>query len=120
MEISRQTALGLLADKEAVDNHLQVAARALELDERSTLFKLRAEERTNIIQMRKSWSCWILRAILLVVIADILLIFLLGFGVLSFRDQWYVPAFIAESLMKVLGLAWIIVKFLFGKDSLES
>lgn len=117
MEISRDDALALLADREAVTNHLDVSSRAMELDERNILSKLRAEERQNIIDMRRDWSVWVLRCIVAIVATDILGMFLLGFHVLSFDSQWFVPTFIADSLVKVLGLAFIIVRFLFGKES---
>ncbi len=120
MEITQEKALALLAHKEAVDNHISVSERAFELDRRSLLFKLQAEERKNIIDMRRDWSKWILRCILFIVISDVIVMFLLGIHWMSFDSQWMVPVFVADSMTKVLGLAWIIVNFLFGKDSFFS
>lgn len=78
--------------------------------------QLRAEERRDIIKMRKSWSKWILICIVSIVFFDFLIISLLGLGVISFQGL-VVPAIIADSLIKVLGLAMIVVNFLFNKES---
>jgi len=119
-QITRKKALSLLSSKKAVEDPIDISFRTLQLEERSILSRLRAEERKNIIEMRKNWSRWMLFCIVFIVLFDVVLISLLGFHVISFESQWVIPAFIADNLAKVLGLAAIIVKFLFGKDSFDA
>ena len=66
--------------------------------------------------MRKRWSGWLLGCIVGIVIFDAIFIILLGRGVVVFGDQKIVFSFIIESLVKIAGLAIIVVKFLFDKD----
>lgn len=79
----------------------------------------KARERKDIRKMRKRWSNWILFCIVLVVICDIILIFLIGAGIFNFSNNYTIPAFIGESIIKIFLLAVIIVKFLFNKKGLE-
>lgn len=80
--------------------------------------KIRAEERRDILRMRKVWSLWILVSILLIVIFDIFIVLALGFGWIHFEQDFILPTFIAESLIKIFGLALIVVKFLFNREDL--
>lgn len=120
MAISRKQALTLLKKDKALDDRVDFSERSFRLEERSTLFRLRAEERSNIIDMRKNWSSWILFCIVVIVFFDIVMALLLGFHAITFESPFAIPAFVVDSLVKVLGLAAIIVKFLFGKDSFEN
>ncbi|MFC1622957.1 hypothetical protein ACFL16_01010 [Patescibacteria group bacterium] len=70
--------------------------------------------------MRKGWSGWILASIVVITFFDIGLIVAIGRGVLVFNNNLQVPFFVGESLLKVLGLAFLIVNFLFNKDSMEN
>ena len=120
MEMTRTEAIAMLKDKEAIDHHISVQKRALEIEERSIKTQLWAKERQDIIAMRAGWSQWILRSILLVIISDVVLIFLLGFHIVSFNSYWVVPAFIADGITKTIGLAYIVVNFLFHRDSIDN
>jgi len=119
MALSPRQALNILKKDKTLDDRMDFHERVLrmELEERSILSRLHAEERSNIIDMRSNWSFWILFCIVLIVVFDAALVLLLGSHTLSFESPWAIPAFIIDSLAKVLGLAAIIVKFLFGKDS---
>lgn len=89
-----------------------------QLEDQKINIKLNFKERSDIIEMRGSWSKCILGAILAVIGVDIIVIFLVGFHYMVFSDVYTLPVFIGESLLKTLGLAFIIVNFLFGKNSL--
>ncbi len=84
------------------------------LRNQSDMEKVKIEEKREIIAMRKSWSTWILRSIIAIIAFDFLIIILIGIKLLNF-EGYIVPIFITESLIKVLGLAIIIVNFLFNK-----
>lgn len=77
--------------------------------------ELRAEEYKQILSLRKSWSKWILIAVCVIIFSDVILIFFIGAGWLKFTNDIVVPFFIGESFLKTIGLALIIVNFLFKK-----
>lgn len=52
MGMTRVEAIAMLQDKEAIDHHISVQKRALEIDERSIKTQLWAKERQDIISMR--------------------------------------------------------------------
>lgn len=87
------------------------------LDDERRFAEIKAVEREDIIRMRKFWSKWILISILAINIFDFFVITALGFGWITFPDGFVIPAFIADTLIKTLGLAVIVVHFLFNKDS---
>jgi len=81
---------------------------------------LLAQEKQDIIAMRKKWSGWILLCIVLIVIYDMVMIPLIGVGVFAPQDEgakWLIGLLITENLAKVLGLAYIVVNWLFSGDS---
>lgn len=89
------------------------------LEEDSEEQRTKLEEWKSIIEMRKRWSTWILGAIILVLVFDIVFILLLGFDLISYKNG-IVPVFATEGLIKVVGLAYIVVNFLFNKDSIST
>lgn len=75
-----------------------------------------ARAREDIIKMRKCWSYVVLSCIGLIVVLDFLIVFLLGFKVISFKEGYLIPIFITDSILEVFGLAYVVVKFLFNID----
>lgn len=75
------------------------------------------EEQRSIGKMRWIWSRWLLFSIVAIVFFDFLFIFLLGRNILRFQEQNVVFAFIVENLIKIGGLATIVVGFLFDRSS---
>lgn len=90
----------------------------LELEREISEAMLAARERADLIGMRKSWSEWTLFVIVSVTVFDMALILLIGTESLKFDNNLQITFFIGESLIKVLGLAFLIVNFLFNHKSL--
>ena len=90
------------------------------LTHESQMAELQAIEKKQLLSMRKNWSKWMLFCVVLVVVWDLVVIALIGLGAFEFKNNLIVPSFIAESIIKVLGLALIIVKFLFKKHEENS
>ena len=83
------------------------------------LARLKARERGDLIEFRKMWSNWTLGFVGLIVLSNVVIVFLLGFGILRFENQDVIPYFVGDSVIKTIGLAYIIVNFLFSKDSMD-
>ncbi len=98
-----------------------------EIEKERNLHRLRTEqagaflastEQQGLMKMRGNWSFWILFFICLISFSNILLIFLIGAGIFHFDGKFEVPFFIGDSLLKILGLAYLIVNFLFNPNTL--
>ena len=79
---------------------------------------LEAMEKEDIINMRRLWSGFLLLVVFFVVVFDSIIFIGIGMGWFNYTDK-VVPIFIVESLLKTLGLALIVVKFLFHEKSLK-
>lgn len=82
--------------------------------------QLMLEEWLDILKMRRRWSNWLLWVIIAVVAFDFFVVIAVGFGWMSFKEGYIVPFFVGESLIKTLGLAIIVVKFLFNEKFIKS
>ena len=80
---------------------------------------LNNKAKIDVIRLRKWWGYVILGCVVAIVIFDFKIILLLGYGKISFSEGYIVPIFITESLLKIIGLAIIIVGYLFNKDKKE-
>lgn len=76
---------------------------------------LEEKENQGIIDMRKQWSCWILFFIGLIVVFDMFLVILYGFGIWSFKDSNVVIIVITENFLKIIGLGVLITNSIFKK-----
>lgn len=117
--IGRDDAMRLVGDaakygKNVVET-LDLASKINDLEDAKIEGEDKALERKDIREMRRSWSKWILRAILVIIAFDLVIVFFAGFGWMKFEGV-ILPIFIGESLIQVLGLAVIIVGFLFNKS----
>ena len=92
---------------------------AQELEREREWAILTAAERRDLITMRSRWSNWILGVIVAISLFDIFLVTGIGFGWLKYENNFQIPFFIGESLIKLLGLAFLIVHFLFDHKSLS-
>lgn len=77
--------------------------------------QLDLKERNDIIKMRGHWAYWILWAVIAIIGFDFFVIICVGFSWMKFDKGYIVPFFVSESLIKTLGLAIIVVKFLFNE-----
>lgn len=77
--------------------------------------QLDLKERIEVIRMRGVWSYWLLGVIVAIVFFDFVVILAVGFKWIIFDKSYIVPFFVGESLIKTLGLALIVVRFLFNE-----
>lgn len=101
----------------ASDLDMEEALHIIE-DER-IMARIQAEEKMAIIDMRSTWSVWLLRAIVAITLFDFVVIVAVGLHWFNFSENYIVPIFIGDSFLKTIGLALIVVGFLFNKDTLS-
>lgn len=65
-------------------------------------------------KMRSDWSGFIMKCIGASIAFHIVLTFLVGFDILDFKEyKWFLPIIVTENFLQIIGLAVIVVKFLF-------
>ncbi len=102
----------ILVDLVSADNETKKAELESKREQTAALL----QEKKEINRMRASWSRWLLICIVSIVSFDFLLIALLGLNIWTFEDQRLILAFIIEGLIKITGLAYIVVNYLFDKN----
>lgn len=90
--------------------------KSLDQTKNDTIYAIEAKEKGDILKMRRLWSKWLLGLIVFIVLFDSFIIIGLGFNIIQFTAEYLVPAFIVENLVKVFGLAYIVVNFLFPNE----
>lgn len=73
------------------------------------------KENKEIIEMRHLWSTWVLGLIVTIVIFDIILVTLYGFGIWNFEDSNVVMVIVTENFLKIIGLGILITNSIFKK-----
>lgn len=119
MEIDKTEALKLVEGLEGSDD-LKISYAKQQLEQSRIDAELKAQERAQLIIMRGGWSKWVLYLLCFIVITDTLFVYFVGLRWLNFSNEYVIPTLIGEGLLKTIGLAYIIVHFLFSKDSISS
>ena len=91
-----------------------------ELEEESDYYKFKTWEGRKTVFMRIKWSDCLVKVIWVIVIFDILMVAFIGWGWFDFTDKKdLVYLFVVESMLKIVGLAFIVVNFLFDRNNKE-
>lgn len=65
---------------------------------------------------RKYWAYFIMGAIGLIILFDIILTVLVGLDILNFQKyKWFLEIVIGKTTLEIFGLAFLVVRFLFEK-----
>lgn len=77
------------------------------------LEKLNLQEKFEFLSYRKQWSAYLLTLVVMIVIFNAFFLIAIGLDILQFQDEWLVRIIFVGSFLEVLGLAKIVVDFLF-------
>ena len=77
------------------------------------LEELRLREKSEFLAFRKQWSVYLLILVIAIVVFNAVFLVAVGKQWLKFQDEWLVRIIISGSFVEVLGLAKIVVDFLF-------
>lgn len=89
------------------------AAQEIDVMIKLKLEELRIQEKAEFLQFRKNWSKNLLYLVIFIVIFNAAFLIAVGMKWLVFLDEWLVRIIITGSFVEVLGLAKIVVDFLF-------
>ncbi len=82
----------------------------------TTFAEMEIIELQSKIEQRELWSRVLLCLVGLIIVSDMAIIFLTGFGWMQFENETTLPLFIASNLAQIFTLSVIVVKFLFKED----
>lgn len=71
----------------------------------------------DYFKMRGSWSKCLKWALFIILFFNIGLAIIVGLGYLVYEDEWFLRILLTTNLADIIGLAFIIVKFLFSNQS---
>lgn len=97
----------------AIEETVTEEALAEEAKYKIKLQQLQLKEKSEFLEFRKQWSKNLLTLVILIVIFNALFLVAVGLKWLTFLDEWLVRIIITGSFVEVLGLAKIVVDFLF-------
>lgn len=80
------------------------------------LDKLNFQEKLEFLAFRKQWSTYLLTLVIAIVAFNCVFLLTIGLGWLQFTDEWLVRIIVTGSFVEVLGLAKIVVDFLFKEQ----
>lgn len=95
--------------EETVIDDAQQVAKNLQVQ----LEELRLREKSEFLAFRKQWSRYLLMLVIAIVVFNAIFLVAVGKKWLQFQDEWLVRIIISGSFIEVLGLAKIVVDFLF-------
>lgn len=71
--------------------------------------------RQKYFELRGTWSTWIIGWISVLIVFNIALTLLVGFGCLDFQNyQWFITVVTIETFLQIVALGAIAVKYLFS------
>lgn len=98
----------------------EVKSRKLQLsyldearEERTTEVEIRLGGLREFFEMRKIWSKALLICLIIILGFNIFLVILVGRGDLIYPDEWFLRIVLTTNLADILGLIFLVVKFLF-------
>lgn len=113
--LSKETSL-----EPSYDDDLKIQSKYFKLEkeeeENRDDLKLRNIELEYIITLRNRWSNWLLGVIVVIIVVDLFIMISVGFGWMTYTKT-HIIVFIFESILKIVGLAYIVVNFLFDKNT---
>jgi hypothetical protein len=93
-------------DPELEEAKIKAKKELIELDGRKQFFTLRSH-----------WSVCIIIWISIFILFHISIAIFLGLGLLDFeKNRWFLPSLIIENFLQIIGMGYVVVKFLFRED----
>lgn len=114
MDTSEQTPKLSLSEKE-FENFLDDSTAIQEMYD-FRLTELHLQEKQEILGFRKKWSNNLLWLVVAIVLFNGGFLIAIGRNMLSYEDEWLVRIIFTGSFIEVLGLARIVVQFLFKEE----
>ncbi|WP_349935024.1 hypothetical protein [Acetobacter sp. A11-2] len=77
--------------------------------------RVELDGRRKFFDLREQWSAVIIIWIFILILFNISLSFLVGWGSLNFKEyKWFITSVTVETFLQIVGMGYVAVKFLFS------
>lgn len=83
----------------------------------STETEIKLQGLKEYYEMRRTWGSFLMKCLAVILGFNIGLIILVGFGWLKYSDEWFLRVVLTTNLADVIGLVYLVVKFLFSNQT---
>jgi hypothetical protein len=80
----------------------------------STSEQITLQGMQDYYDMRREWNVLLKFALAIILVFNIALVFAVGLSWLHFSDEWFLRIVLTTNLANILGLVYLVVKFLFS------
>ncbi len=84
----------------------------------STLAQIKLQGLQDYYTMRKEWGKFLKICLAIILTFNIILVILVGIGWLKYQDEWFLRVVLTTNLADIIGLVYLVVKFLFSNQDL--
>lgn len=82
----------------------------------ATETEIRLQGLKTYYNMRETWSNFLRACLFIILFFNISLVILVGKGILKYNDEWFLRLVLTTNLADIIGLVYLIVKFLFSNQ----
>lgn len=82
----------------------------------STIAKIKLDGLKKYYEMRQSWGNFLKWCLGIILGFNIVLVISVGLGILIFNDEWFLRIVLTTHLADIIGLAYLVVNFLFSNQ----
>lgn len=85
-------------------------------EQQSTEVQIRLDGLKTYFDMRKVWGSFLKNCLMVILGFNILLVIAVGLGLLKYDDEWFLRIVLTTNLADIIGLVYLVVKFLFSNQ----
>lgn len=101
-------------------NNLKVTSDLESRPNQSTEAQVKLEGLKDYYSMRRGWGIFLKRCLFLILGFNILLVVATGKEWMVFEDEWFLRIVLTTNLADIIGLVYLVVRFLFPNQISES
>lgn len=85
-------------------------------EQQSTEVQIRLDGLQKYFEMRSTWGDFLKTCLMVILGFNIFLVIAVGLGWLKYDDEWFLRIVLTTNLADIIGLVYLVVKFLFSKQ----
>ncbi|MDP4011803.1 MAG: hypothetical protein Q8P72_06285 [Candidatus Roizmanbacteria bacterium] len=85
-------------------------------EQQSTEVQIRLDGLQKYFEMRSTWGDFLKICLAIILAFNIVLIVIVGIGWLKYNDEWFLRIVLTTNLADIIGLVYLVVKFLFSNQ----
>lgn len=85
-------------------------------EQQSTEVQIRLDGLQKYFEMRSTWGDFLKSCLKVILGFNIVLVIAVGLGLLKYDDEWFLRIVLTTNLADIIGLVYLVVKFLFSNQ----